>query len=52
MVVEPGDFQKNVGRHGSLYTSLTRANKKLVVVHSKALPKELKGRVRSNPGQR
>ena len=44
VVVEPADFQKNLGRHGSLYTALTRANQKLVVVHSKALPKELKGK--------
>ncbi|MCY4119361.1 MAG: AAA family ATPase [Acidobacteria bacterium] len=44
VVVEPADFQKNLGRHGSLYTSLTRANKKLVIVHNKALPKELKRR--------
>ena len=52
VVVEPSDFQKNLGRHGSLYTSLTRANKKLVVAHSKPLPQELKGRVRSDPAQR
>ena len=52
VVVEPADFQKNLGRHGTLYTSLTRANKKLVVVHSKPLPQELKGRVRSDPARR
>jgi len=52
VVAEPADFQKNLGRHGSLYTSLTRANKKLVVVHSKPLPKELKGRVRSDLARR
>ncbi len=52
VVVEPTEFQQNVGRHGSLYTSLTRADKKLVVVHSKALPKELKGRARSDPARR
>ncbi|MCY3924209.1 MAG: AAA family ATPase [bacterium] len=44
VVVEPADFQRNLGRHGSLYTSLTRANKKLVVIHSKTLPRELKRR--------
>ena len=44
VVVEPADFQKNLGRHGSLYTALTRANQKLVVVYSKALPKDLKGK--------
>ena len=42
VVVEPADFQMNLGQHGSLYSALTRANQKLVVVHSKALPKELK----------
>lgn len=52
MVVEPADFQQNLGRHGSLYTSLTRANKKLVVVHSEPLPQELRGRVRSDPARR
>ncbi|MCY4629705.1 MAG: AAA family ATPase [bacterium] len=52
VVVEPADFQKNLGRHGSLYTSLTRADKKLVVVHSRPLPKELKGRVRPDPARR
>ena len=41
VVVEPANFQKRRGRHGSLYTSLTRANKKLVVVHSKPLPQAL-----------
>lgn len=41
VVVEPGSFPKNVGRHGLLYTSLTRANKELVVVHSKPLPRNL-----------
>ena len=52
VVVEPADFQKNLGRHGALFTSLTRANKKLVVVHSKPLPRELKGKVRSDPARR
>ena len=52
VVVEPADFQMNVGRNGSLYTSLTRADKKLVVVHSRPLPKELKGRVRPDPARR
>ena len=26
VVVEPADFKPNIGRHGELYTSLTRAN--------------------------
>ena len=42
VVVEPADFRPNLGRHGSLYTALTRANQELVVVYSTALPKELK----------
>ncbi|TKJ28317.1 hypothetical protein A6V29_02635 [Blastococcus sp. CCUG 61487] len=42
VVVEPSDFPKNLGRHGLLYTSLTRANRSLAVVHSKALPDELR----------
>ncbi|MCY4068275.1 MAG: AAA family ATPase [Acidimicrobiaceae bacterium] len=44
VVVEPADFKTNFGRHGELYTSLTRANQELVVIHSKAIPKELRGR--------
>ena len=52
VVVEPANFQQNLGRHGSLYTSLTRANKKLVVVHSRALPTELRRRTRKNPTSR
>ena len=44
VVVEPADFNRNLGRHGELYTSLTRANKELAIVHSKAMPRELKGR--------
>ncbi|MCZ2110143.1 MAG: AAA family ATPase, partial [Dehalococcoidia bacterium] len=42
VVVEPGSFPQNLGREGLLYTSLTRATKELVVVHSKALPKGLR----------
>lgn len=44
VVVEPADFKPNLGRHGELYTSLTRANHELVVIHSKAIPRELRGR--------
>ncbi|HCV22839.1 MAG TPA: hypothetical protein DGN59_05215 [Candidatus Latescibacteria bacterium] len=44
VVVEPSAFPENLGRRGRLYTALTRANKELVVVHSRALPKELRGR--------
>ena len=42
VVVEPTDFPKNLGRHGLLYTSLTRANRSLAVVHAKPLPDELR----------
>lgn len=44
VVVEPADFKPNLGRHGELYTSLTRANQELIVIHSKAMPRELSGR--------
>jgi len=44
VVVEPADFRPNLGRHGELYTSLTRANQELVIVHSKAMPKPISGR--------
>jgi DNA helicase-2/ATP-dependent DNA helicase PcrA len=44
VVVEPGDFPENVGRQGVLYTSLTRANKELTVIHSKRLPGGLRQR--------
>lgn len=42
IVVEPSDFPKNFGRHGPLYTALTRPNRELVVVHSRALPEALR----------
>lgn len=44
VVVEPVDFPRNVGRDGRLYTALTRANKELTVVYSRALPRRLRGR--------
>ena len=44
VVVEPADFNTSLGRHGELYTSLTRANQELVVIHSKAMPRALSGR--------
>lgn len=46
VVVEPGDFPRNLGRVGQLYTSLTRANRELSVVHHKALPDELRRHAR------
>lgn len=42
VVVEPSSFPKNYGRHGPLYTALTRANRELIVVHSKQLPAQLR----------
>ncbi len=44
VVVEPADFPtvEGEGRLGSLYTSLTRANKELVVVNHRALPDALR----------
>lgn len=42
VVLEPAAFPKNVGRAGQLYTSLTRANRELVIVHHRALPDELR----------
>lgn len=42
IVVEPADFPTNLGRQGPLYTSLTRANRELAVVHTKRLPEALR----------
>lgn len=42
VVVEPGEFPRNLGRSGQLYTSLTRANRELVVVYQGMLPDELR----------
>jgi DNA helicase IV len=44
VVVEPGLFPQNVGRHGALYTSLTRANQHLTVIHADPLPDPLRRR--------
>jgi hypothetical protein len=44
VVVEPADFKQNRGHQGPLYTALTRANRELVVVHSKPLPDALRRR--------
>ncbi|MAG68978.1 MAG: hypothetical protein CL471_01565 [Acidobacteria bacterium] len=44
VVVEPSEFPAVLGRHGRLYTALTRANKELTVVNVSALPKGLRGR--------
>lgn len=42
VVVEPGVFPRNLARVGPLYTSLTRANRELAVVHHQPLPDELR----------
>lgn len=44
VVAEPSAFRSNLGRRGRLYTALTRANKELSVVYSRALPRDLRGR--------
>ncbi|MFD2025049.1 hypothetical protein [Promicromonospora aerolata] len=46
VVSEPADFPENFGRLGPLYTSLTRPNRKLAVVHSRPLPEEPRPRKR------
>jgi DNA helicase IV len=42
VVIEPRLFPESNGRQGLLYTSLTRATKELVVVHSQPLPSGLR----------
>jgi len=42
IVVEPSAFPQNLARLGSLYTSLTRANRELVIIHSDQLPDALR----------
>jgi DNA helicase-2/ATP-dependent DNA helicase PcrA len=42
VVIEPADFPENFGRQGTLYTELTRANRKLIVVHNRALPQGMR----------
>ncbi|WP_088285219.1 UvrD-helicase domain-containing protein [Kineosporia sp. A_224] len=42
VVVDPGLFPRSVDKEGPLYTSLTRANRELVLVHSRALPAKLR----------
>jgi len=42
IVAEPTDFPRNDRRrNGPLYTALTRANKELVIVHTKGIPPDL-----------
>jgi DNA helicase II / ATP-dependent DNA helicase PcrA len=42
VVVEPRSFPGNLARVGALYTSLTRANRELAVVHHQDLPGKLR----------
>jgi hypothetical protein len=42
VVVEPRHYDNDNGRHGQLYTSLTRANRELAVVYHQKLPAGLK----------
>lgn len=46
VVAEPAEFPTRTGRHGLLYTSLTRANRELRIVYSRELPAGLSGRRR------
>lgn len=48
IVVEPSSFPQNLARLGSLYTSLTRANRELIVIHSDPLPDALRQASRNN----
>lgn len=51
VVVEPAIFRADTGTYGRLYTSLTRANHELVVIHDKPMPAPLERaarRFRSN----
>ena len=42
VVAEPHELPQNFGRHGPLYTALTRANRELSIVHSGPLPEQLR----------
>jgi DNA helicase IV len=44
VIAEPSDFPITASRFGRLYTSMTRANNELVLVHSKPLPAQLRGK--------
>lgn len=46
VVAEPAAFAPNLGRHGPLYTALSRANRTLSIVHSTPLPEALAERRR------
>lgn len=44
VVIEPNQYDNDNGRHGQLYTSLTRANRELAVVYHQKLPAGLRAR--------
>jgi ATP-dependent DNA helicase UvrD/PcrA len=44
LVAEPADFPQNFGRQGPLYTTLTRPNRELAIIHAKPLPDALRRR--------
>lgn len=44
VVIEPSQYDNDNGRHGQLYTSLTRANRELAVVYHRQLPAGLRER--------
>lgn len=44
VVIEPRHYDHDNGRHGQLYTSLTRANRELAVVYHQRLPAGLRDR--------
>ncbi len=44
VVIEPSHYDNDNGRHSQLYTSLTRANRELAVVHHQRLPAALRDR--------
>lgn len=46
VVVEPCALLSDLGYTGALYTSLTRANRELAVVHHRALPEALRRHIR------
>lgn len=49
VVVEPRHYDNDNGRHGQLYTSLTRGNRELAVVYHQKLPTGLKAPNSSRP---
>jgi len=48
LILEPSEFLSHRTVKGALYTSLTRANKQLVIVHTGDLPRELRTATKSS----